>query len=211
MEIPLNAQVECNDGVYGHSEFVLINPVSDQITHVVVKEDSSPNTEYNVPVGLLNETIAGTIRLGCTKAKMGTMDPFINTTFVQEKVPGKNLIYRGIYGVGSYYYLPYITTEKTVYESVKNQQIPPGELAVSRGTRVEANDGYVGRVDEFVVSPESGGITHLVMRKGHLWGKKEVMIPVSAIAGARGDTVFLRLNVRQIETLPTFPVHRLWS
>jgi sporulation protein YlmC with PRC-barrel domain len=139
------------------------------------------------------------------------MDPFINTTFVQEKVPERNLAYRGIYGMGSYYYLPYITTEKTVYESVKNQQIPPGELAVHRGTRIEANDGYVGRVDEFVVNPENGGITHLVMRKGHMWGKKEVMIPISAIAGARGDTVFLKLDVRQIETLPTFAVHRLWS
>jgi len=43
---------------------------------------------------------------------------------------------------------------------------------VRRGTRVEATDGHVGHVDEFVVNPENGHITHSVMREGHLWGKK---------------------------------------
>ncbi len=38
MEIPLNAQVECTDGVCGHSACVLINPVTDQVTHLVVQE-----------------------------------------------------------------------------------------------------------------------------------------------------------------------------
>jgi hypothetical protein len=211
MEIPLNAQVECQDGVCGHSEYVLINPILDQVTHLVVKEDASPNKEYVVPVGYLNETIADTIRLRCSKAEMEKMDPFIYTTYVQEKVPEKNLGFHGMYGMGSYYYMPYTTAEKTVVESVDIRQIPPGELAIHRGTRVEGNDGYAGRVDEFVVNPENGCITHLVMRDGHLWGKKEVMIPLSAIGGTRGDTVYLMLDKRQIGLLPTFPVHRLWS
>ena len=82
---------------------------------------------------------------------------------------------------------------------------------MSRGTRVEAIDGYVGHVDEFVVNPKSGHITHLVMREGHLWGKKDVIIPLSLIADTRKDTVFLKLDKLQIEVLPAFPVHRHWS
>ena len=39
MEIPLNAQVECTDGVCGRSAFVLIDPVVDQVANLVVKED----------------------------------------------------------------------------------------------------------------------------------------------------------------------------
>jgi len=54
MEIPLNAQVECTDGIDGRSEYVLIDPISDQVTHLVVREDSSPNTEYIVPVDFVN-------------------------------------------------------------------------------------------------------------------------------------------------------------
>jgi uncharacterized protein YifN (PemK superfamily) len=94
---------------------------------------------------------------------------------------------------------------------VEHLQIPAGELAVRRGTRVEATDGYVGHVDEFVVNPENGHITHLVMREGHLWGQKDVVIPLSAMGETREDTVFLKLDKHQIESLPTFPVRRRWA
>ena len=211
MEIPLNAQVECTDGVCGRSVYVLINPVIDQVTHLVVKEDSSPNTEYIVPVDFVTETIADTIQLRCSKAELEKMDPFIKTTFIEEKIPDRNFRYSGKYGMGSYYYMPYVTPDRTVYESMENQQIPPGELTVRRGTRVEATDGYVGKVDEFVVNPENGHITHLVMREGHLWGQKDVIIPLSAMGDTRQDTVFLKIDKHQIESLPTFPVHRRWS
>jgi hypothetical protein len=94
---------------------------------------------------------------------------------------------------------------------VKSQQIPPGELAVRRGTRVEARDGYVGHVDEFVVNPANGHITHMVMREGHLWGKKDVIIPISLVGDTREGTVFLKLDKLQTEFLPTFPLYRRWS
>jgi len=38
MGIPLQAQVECTDGVCGLSVCVLMDPRSDQVVHVVVKE-----------------------------------------------------------------------------------------------------------------------------------------------------------------------------
>jgi sporulation protein YlmC with PRC-barrel domain len=215
MEIPLNAQVECTDGLCGHSTYVLINPVIDQVTHLVVKEDASPHTEYIVPVDYVTATIAETIQLRCSKAEFEKMDPFIKTTVIEEKMPNRNFIYGGgRYGIGSYYYIPYVTPdapEMTIQVSAEHQQIPLGELAVRRGTRVEATDGYVGKVDEFVVDPKDNHITHLVMREGHLWGKKEVMIPVSAMGDTREDTVFLKIDKHQLETLPTFPVHRRWS
>jgi hypothetical protein len=215
MEIPLQAQVECTDGVCGRSAYVLINPVIDQVTHLVVREDSSPNTEYIVPVDVVSETIADTIQLRCSKAELEKMDPFVQTEFVREKMSDLYPEYGGGHGYGAdNYFWPYASCESTVYVSTDYQQIPPGELAVRRGTRVEATDGYVGRVDEFVVNPENCHITHLVMREGHLWGQKEVIIPLSAMK-AMGDTyedaVFLNIDKHQIESLPTFPVHRRWA
>ena len=209
MDIPLNALVECTDGVCGRSEYVLINPVIDKVTHLVVKEDSSPNTEYLVPVDSVAETTGETIHLRCTRAELEKMAPFIKTTYVEEKVPVMPPGYGG--GFGTYYYLPYVTSMETVQVPVKNQQIPAGELAVRRGTRVEATDGYVGKVDEFVVDPASGHITHLVMREGHLWGKKDVIIPLSALGDTHEDTVFLKVDKHQIESLPTFQLNRRWS
>lgn len=213
MEIPLNAQVECTDGVCGRSLYVLINPVVDQVTHLVVKENSSPNTEYIVPVDLVTNSTAEKIQLSCSKVDLEEMEPFIKTTYIQETIPDR-YSGGGSVGLGSMYYMPYVTPDITVYEEEETQQIPEGELTVRRGTRVEATDGYVGHVDELVVSPENGHITHLVMREGHFWGKKDVIIPLSAMAAmdeTHEDTVRLNLAKHQIEALPTFPLHRHWS
>jgi sporulation protein YlmC with PRC-barrel domain len=139
------------------------------------------------------------------------MDPFIKTIYIEEKGPGSAYGHGGKYGVGTYYYMPYVIREITIPEPVKSQQIPPGELAVHRGTRIEAKDGYVGNVDEFVINPKNGRITHLVMREGHLCGKKDVIVPLSAMGNIRKDTMFLKLNKQQIESLPNFPLHRLWA
>ena len=210
MEIPLQAQVECTDGVCGLSVYVLINPLIDEVTSLVVRETSS-NTEYIVPVEVISATIADTIQLACSKAELEKMAPFVQTEFVQEKVLDYAGYRGGISGVGSYFYMPYVTSEIRIPVSAEHQQIPPGELAVHRGTRVEATDGYVGKVDEFVVNPENGHITYLVMREGHLWGQKDVIIPISAMDDNGDDTLFLNIDKHQIESLPTFPVHRLWA
>jgi hypothetical protein len=185
---------------------MLINPGVDQVTHLVVREASSPNTDYLVPIDLVSETIADTIRLRCSQAELAKMAPFIQTTFIEEKVPNYTGAWGG-YGMGTYFW-PYVTSEKTIHMSIGYQQIPPGEVAVRRGTRVEATDGDVGHVDELVVNPENQHITHMVMREGHLWGQRDVIIPVSAMGETREDTVFLKLDKHQIEALPTFPVHR---
>ena len=221
MEIPLNAQVECKDGVCGHSVYVLINPVNEQVTHLVVREDVSPNTEYVVPVNFVGETTADKIQLHCSKAELEKMDPFIKTTVIEVKepdasyaygVPDRNYAYgNGTDGNGPFYYLPFVIPQVTMQKTEEHQQIPLGELAVQRGTRVEATDGYVGKVDEFMVNPENCQITHLVMREGHLWGKKDVTIPLSAMGDTHEDTVFLKLTKAQMEALPTVPVQRHWS
>jgi uncharacterized protein YrrD len=209
MEIPLKAQVECTDGTCGRSEYVLINPLTDQVTSLVVRETASPNTEYVVPVEQVSATIADTIQLQCSTAELEKMGKFVKTTFVEEKMPMMSPGYGG--GLGTYYYIPFVTAEMTVQVPEEQLQIPPGELGMTRGTRVEATDGYIGHVDEFVVNPKNNRITHLVMREGHLWGQKDVIIPLSAMGERRADSVFLKLDKRQVESLPTFPVHRRWS
>lgn len=49
------------------------------------------------------------------------------------------------------YRMPYATPMKTEYIPGDEEQIPPGELAVYRGVRVEATDGKVGTLGEFLI------------------------------------------------------------
>ena len=63
-----------------------------------------------------------------------------------------------------------------------------------------------------MVDPNTNHITHLIMREGHLWGEKDVTIPVSNIERIEEDTVYLNLHKKDIEALPTIPVRRgRWS
>ncbi|HKI53713.1 MAG TPA: PRC-barrel domain-containing protein, partial [Anaerolineales bacterium] len=86
-----------------------------------------------------------------------------------------------------------------------------GEVVIRRGAQVKATDGKVGKVDEFLINPVNGRITHLVMREGHLWGAKDVTIPVSEIEQIDDEVVHLKLDKQAISSLPTIPVKRKWK
>jgi hypothetical protein len=79
--------------------------------------------------------------------------------------------------------------------------VPVGEEEVSRGEPVYAVDGEIGRVHGFLVSLDDQRVTHVLLGEGHLWGRKEVAIPVSAVTGAE-DGIRLNLTKKQVEDLP---------
>jgi len=44
-------------------------------------------------------------------------------------------------------------------------------------------------------------VTHVLLREGHLWGRKEVAIPVSAVTDVT-DGIVLNLTKEQVEDIP---------
>ena len=64
-------------------------------------------------------------------------------------------------------------------------RVPKGEVGVRRASAVISADGHsLGEVDGFVVDADEH-ITHFVLERGHLWGRKEVTIPIGAVARDR--------------------------
>jgi len=204
MEIPLNVEVHCTDGRCGRSTHVVLNPATEQITHIVVKEKQPSRVERLVPVILIRDTAAEVIVLDCTLEEFSALEPFNQTDFVYGDLlhhasdPSLTLLW------------PYAVPAKRVVDE-KTRPIPPGELAVRRGARVEATDGRVGRVDEFLVDPDSGYITHLCLREGSLRGGKVVCIPVSGISEIKEKIVHLSMDKESIASLPSVPVKRWWQ
>lgn len=205
MDISIGAKVCCADGLCGQSTYVVINPLTQNVTHLVVREEQDPlHTERLVPIDMVVESTPDQIVLRCTREQLAKEDPFIVTEFIRSDVPE--------YVTGRWMVVwPYVTPRETMATYVhKSKQVPPGELALRRGARVEATDGHVGRVDEFVVDAGTGHITHLVLREGHLWGQKDVSIPISEIGRIEADVVYLKLDKAGIDALPTIPVQRDW-
>jgi hypothetical protein len=174
MNIPLNAEVHCQDGICGDAKGVIVDPRSQQVTHFVVKNRRSPHNEKLVPGILVNETTVNTIELCLRTEELASMENY----------------------------------EETRFEHADTERIPPGELAIRRGIKVFATDGPTGNVDEFLIDSDDGRITHIIMRAGRLWNKKEVIIPGSFIARIDQYRVYLNLDKRRVRTLPATLLRR---
>ena len=70
------------------------------------------------------------------------------------------------------------------------------KVQVDPGASVEATDGQLGTVEEVIVSPQTGELTHLVARRGAT--TERVTIPVSAIREVPSRNT-VRLSVRRDE------------
>ncbi len=197
MDIPINVDVLCGEHESGRSTYIILSPKTREITHIVVREKAFPHAERLVPVHMVAESTPTFIRLRCSEEELAQQERFIQTEFleVDESLSAGSPILMWPYAYPAMDMVP-----------LEHEQIPAGELAIRRGTPVEASDGRVGRVDEFLVNPKSDHITHLVMREGHLWGQKDVTIPVSEIDRIEEDAVYLKLNKKEIAALPTVPM-----
>jgi sporulation protein YlmC with PRC-barrel domain len=203
MDIALKAEVHCVDGAAGHVSGVILNPIEDDVTHLVVKYHDQ---EYEVPVSHITSADATEVQLNCSIESLKAQPHFTDTEYVRAPLLRRDLT--GFdYGVAGYY-TPYVEME--TYE-VKHEHIPLGELEFTRGTDVFAKEGQVGRVDELVVDPDDYSITHIVLREGHLWGQKDVVIGVDQIKHIDVEGVHLDMSKAQIAALPAMPLKRRYG
>jgi len=86
-------------------------------------------------------------------------------------------------------------------QSITSDRVPAGEVEVRRGEHVHATDGPIGKVQGLVVDPSDHQVTHVLLDEGHLWGKKRVAIPISAVIGVN-DGVQLSLTKDAVGHLP---------
>jgi sporulation protein YlmC with PRC-barrel domain len=87
-------------------------------------------------------------------------------------------------------------------------RVPKGEVEVRRASAVISSDGHsLGDVDGFVVDADDH-ITHFVLERGHLWGRKEVTIPIGAVAKVESDAVYVALSKDEVGELPAVRVGR---
>jgi hypothetical protein len=201
MDIPVRAHVQCADGPCGKTAYIIIDPTKEEVTHVVVEIGAFPISQRIVAVGEIDRATPDMIHLKCTRDQLDAMEHFVDTEFV----PGFASFIG--YAPGQYWLSPYVGPGAFVVKQ-EREHIPLGALAVKRGALVCATDGIVGHVDEFLIDPLDRHITHLVLREWHLWGQKDVSIPVSQIDHIEDAAVHVKLARSDIETLPHIPIKR---
>jgi len=203
-DVPIKAEVRCDDGVAGTSEAVVVDPLKREITHLVLRERRFPHTERLVPVDLIAWTTEDEVHLRCSTAEVKKLDGFVEAQFIV--APDGDLSYPVAVGAAAPYLWPYAYPRERVL--VTRDRIPKDELLVRRNSEVDATDGRVGRIEAFLVDRDDDHITHVVVRSGHL-ARREFAVPVSDVAEISQGRVALRLTRRGVEHLPWVPYHRI--
>ena len=91
----------------------------------------------------------------------------------------------------------------------------PGDVLVidGGGDRIQALMGEIMAtyaeslgVQGLVIDRTSHHVTHVLLQEGHLWGRKEVVIPISAVTGIEDGGITLTLTKQEVQDLPAVDV-----
>jgi hypothetical protein len=190
----IGADVSCTDGPCGSLARVVIDPVAMVVTHLIVEPRRGHGPARLVPAGLAGSA-AGGIGLRCTAAEFDSLDPVGEGRFIESYADVPD------YRPTDVVFWPHYSYRGARGDLVIADTIPPGEVEVERGEHVHAADGHVGEVEGLVIDPESQRVTHVLLQHGHLWGHKEVAIPIGAVRRAAG-VVEVSLTKQQVADLP---------
>jgi sporulation protein YlmC with PRC-barrel domain len=205
----IGAEASCTDGICGQLKRIVVDPVARVVTHLVIEPTHRQGLGRLVPLELVNGGGAGVVRLRCTLAEFEQLDSAEETQFV----PGtqgyaaygpEQVIAWPYYGLGGGGVPGDLLAG--VSQTVTYDTVPLGEVEVRRGLHVHATDGGIGQVQGLVIEPGTHGVTHVLLQEGHLWGRKEVAIPIGAVISVDDDSIRLSISRQEVHDLPSVDI-----
>ena len=203
----IGSSATCSDGACGTVSRIVVDPVARELTHLVVEPQHRSGLGRLVPLDLVHPGSDG-VELRCTLEQFDALPHAEENDFL----PGGSGY--ADYEAHELYYWPYFGIEggpdplvANASAIVTHDTLPPGEVGVRRGDRVHASDGEIGRVEGLVVEPGRGHVTHVLLQEGHLWGRKDVAIPIGAVE-LMADGITVAMTKHQIGELPALDLSK---
>ena len=218
MQFKENAEVFTSTGEkVGRIDRVVIDPKSDELTHLVVKKGFLFTTDKVVPIEHVETTTEDRVEL---KAGTGNPDEFPNfeethyiqaqesETFAKRELGGKKPL-------AWYYPLPggawwrtgmgvYPGYPQPPYIRKTELNIPDDNVPLEEGAKVVSKEGdHVGDVERVYVEEEEQRVTHLLISKG-LVSKTRKLIPSMWVESVSEDNVRLSISKNFVEELPEY-------
>ena len=220
MRLEIGNRVRCTDGGYGELADIVIDPLEKRVTHLVVQPEQHDGQRRLVPIELAKgrDDEQREIDLECTLDEAQGFESVHEAAYLRlGERPAEDPDWD--IGVEDVLALPYYADQG--YAGLEGQystldspvpmyydRVPKGEVEVRRASAVISADGHsLGEVDGFVVGADEH-ITHFVLERGHLWGRKEVTIPIGAVARVESDVVHVALSKDEVGALDAVRVGR---
>jgi len=187
----LGSEASCTDGACGVVERIVIDPRARKVTHLMVEPAGRVGLGRLVPVELVELAMStpAEVHLRCDVA---AFEKFEHADAVK-LAPDAGAVLFG-YGGG-----------RVVPRAVVEEMVPPGEKEVEEDETARASDGEIGHLHGLTADVDSHKVTALLFQVGHLWGRKVVAIPISAVIGFESD-VRLNLSEQEVLDLPPFDI-----
>jgi sporulation protein YlmC with PRC-barrel domain len=208
----IGAHASCEDGPCGTVQRVVVDPIARTVTHLVVEpKHHRQGPPRLVPVDIADSTTEG-VTLRCRTADFDNFDAAEETQFVAGTVGYENYEsgqvlswpYFGLHG-GQAGSVGGVAEVPGAPQTYTEDTLPEGEVDVRRGDPVYATDGPIGHVHGLAIDRDSRRVSHVLLAEGHLWGRKEVAIPIGAVTSASYG-INLRLSKKEVADLPSVAV-----
>ncbi|HLN43058.1 MAG TPA: PRC-barrel domain-containing protein [Acidimicrobiales bacterium] len=201
-QFTIGSDAYCTDGACGQVARVVVDPLARVVTHLVIEPKHRVGVGRLVPLDLVDAT-TGAVRLRCTSADFEKLEraeevQFLPGSGAYEGYSPEQVLSWPYYGLGG-------GLGVGIAQPLVVDKVPLGEVDVRRGERVQATDGEIGRVEGLVVDRSDHHVTHVLLQEGHLWGRKEVAIPIGAVARIE-DGIRLTITKKDVEDLPPVDV-----
>jgi uncharacterized protein YrrD len=197
MRVQIYAGVACTDGPCGRVESVIVDPLADRVTHLVVRGRGAPHVEYLLPLDEVTAAEDDTVHVGRTRAALEALERFTDIIYVDQSDP--RVLHKALHGATDDHVRwaearpgPEMLVLGAEDVPVEHERIPPGEKVLHRSACVVANDGRIAELEAIVIDEGTGRLSGLVMKEGHLWARHEVTLPVAEIARIEDDVIYLR-------------------
>jgi hypothetical protein len=168
---------------------VVLDPIRGEVTHLIVEPDHRTGLGRLVPIELADPGADG-VDLACTGAQFDELEVAEDVRFLPgtDGFPG--------YDADHSLLLPYFGSNIT--EPVVIDSLPIGEVAVQRGEKVYATDGPIGEVEGLILN-RAHRVTHVLLKKGHVFSHRDVAVPIGAVDSVSADGVRLSMSRRDVE------------
>ena len=203
-ELRVGARVHGRDGEAGTLDALVIDPTSQRVTHLVVLHDKL-GPRLLVDADQVRTANPSQVDIDLDEESLHTCAHFDEPAF---NAPDDSYAFDDVVlDPGSYFLEPF-ASPLDGWNLASHERVPKGEITMRRHAPVHTRDGTkVGQVDEFLVDPADGHITHLVVREGRL-RRTDVVVPISAATQLDDEHVTLQLDLTELEALEHIPVRR---
>lgn len=202
-----------DDTDVGRIERVVLDPVTKEVTHVVIRQGFLFTEDKLLPIEMLMSASEDRAVLRQDVGDLDDLPKFEETHFVSPSLDEKDY---PIYGTGRadplYWYPPLglasyhggpVIPPVEVMERTE-QNIPENTVAIKDGANVySADDKHVGDVERVFMDSRSDRATHIVISQG-LFFKERKLVPTAWLRIIGENEVHLSVDSDFVERLPAY-------